>query len=154
METKEKTKKVVINDCYGGFGLSLTAIEMLANLKGHGELHHYLMEGFDTRIYRKVSAEEVDSNVNHFIFTYTLTKDVGDQFEEEEFHNLFDQYSYKREFDRHDVDLVKVVETLGSKAASGKFSQLKIVEIPEDVDYKIKEYDGAEWVAETHRTWG
>ena len=33
-------------------------------------------------------------------------------------------------------------------------STLKIIEIPDDVDWIIEEYDGNEWVAEKHRTWG
>ncbi len=53
---------------------------------------------------------------------------------------------------RADDGLVAVVEELGVDANGGHAS-LKIVEIPEDVDWEIKEYDGNEWVAETHRTW-
>jgi len=30
---------------------------------------------------------------------------------------------------------------------------LAIVEIPDDVEYTIEEYDGNEHVAEAHRTW-
>lgn len=26
-------------------------------------------------------------------------------------------------------------------------------EVPDDVQWQIEEYDGREWVAETHRTW-
>jgi len=48
--------------------------------------------------------------------------------------------------------LVEVVEKLG-KAAYGFAANLKIVEIPEDVDWCIEENDGLEWVAEKHRTW-
>ena len=54
--------------------------------------------------------------------------------------------------DRHDPGLVEVVELLGKKA-DGDCAKLKIVEIPDDVDYEIQEYDGNEWVAEKHRTW-
>ena len=53
---------------------------------------------------------------------------------------------------RDDSDLVAVVEALGSKA-NGKYSELKIVEVPDDVNWYIEEYDGKEWVAEQHRTW-
>jgi hypothetical protein len=48
--------------------------------------------------------------------------------------------------------LVAVVEKLGEKA-DGFCATLKVVEIPEDVDWEIGEYDGNEWVAEKHRTW-
>jgi hypothetical protein len=35
----------------------------------------------------------------------------------------------------------------------GQFSELKIVEVPDDVNWYIEEYDGMEHVAERHRTW-
>lgn len=54
--------------------------------------------------------------------------------------------------DRSDPYLVKVVKELGM-AANGQYANLKIVEVPGDVDWSIEEYDGKEWVAEVHRTW-
>jgi hypothetical protein len=53
---------------------------------------------------------------------------------------------------RDDPVLVSVVRELGSRA-NGNFAELKIVEIPASVNWQIKEYDGREWIAETHRTW-
>ena len=53
---------------------------------------------------------------------------------------------------RDDSALVQVVEELGGKA-NGIYSSLMVVEIPDDVEWQIEEYDGAEWVAEKHRTW-
>ncbi len=53
---------------------------------------------------------------------------------------------------RDDAELIRIVETLG-ETSWGKFSELKVVEIPDDVDWFIAEYDGAEWIAERHRTW-
>ena len=61
-------------------------------------------------------------------------------------------YRYACDLSRDDPDLVQCLETLGY-AASGHYSELKIVEIPGDVDWMICEYDGAEWIAERHRTW-
>jgi len=57
-----------------------------------------------------------------------------------------------REIDRNDLDLVKVVEELGEHA-SGYYAVLKIVDIPDDVQWHIHEYDGLEHVAEDHRIW-
>jgi hypothetical protein len=37
--------------------------------------------------------------------------------------------------------------------ANGRFSELKVVDIPDDVEWQIDEYDDLEWVAEKHRTW-
>lgn len=50
---------------------------------------------------------------------------------------------------RADPDLVRVVEELGTLAGSS----LKVVEIPDNIEWDIHEYDGIEWVAEKHRTW-
>lgn len=60
--------------------------------------------------------------------------------------------SEAEELSRDDEDLVRVIEMLG-KGADGPFARLKIVEIPDDVEWYINEYDGSEWIAEKHRTW-
>ena len=60
---------------------------------------------------------------------------------------------YERDIARDDPVLVELVESMGS-TADGKYARLKVVEIPDDVDWTIQEYDGMEWVAEAHRTWG
>jgi hypothetical protein len=54
------------------------------------------------------------------------------------------------DIDRTDAVLVQLVEEGGF---NGNSSDLKVVEIPEGVDWGIAEYDGREWVAEKHRTW-
>jgi len=53
---------------------------------------------------------------------------------------------------RDDPVLIQIIEDLG-KDANGCSSDLKIVEIPSDVEWEIRDYDGLEWVAEKHRTW-
>jgi len=60
--------------------------------------------------------------------------------------------SYLRVIDRIDKDLIKIVEK-SSEAASGKYAKLAVVQIPDDVDWYIDDYDGLEHVAEKHRTW-
>ena len=57
-----------------------------------------------------------------------------------------------REIPRNDPTLVAVVEKFG-ESANGFAANLKIVEIPEDVNWCVEENDGREWVAEKHRTW-
>ena len=49
--------------------------------------------------------------------------------------------------------LIKVVEELGEEA-NGRFAELRVVNIPDDIEWEIEEYDGVEWVSEKHRTWG
>ena len=53
---------------------------------------------------------------------------------------------------RDDPDLIDVVEHFGQKA-NDSYAELKIVEIPDGVNWYIAEYDGLEHVAERHRTW-
>ena len=48
--------------------------------------------------------------------------------------------------------MVQIVEEMGSKA-DGKSAELKIVNVPDNVNWYIEEYDGKEWVAERHQTW-
>jgi len=53
---------------------------------------------------------------------------------------------------RTDQTLVAMVEK-DSKLYSGRSASLKVVEVPDDVDWYIVNYDGQEHVAEKHRTW-
>ena len=65
----------------------------------------------------------------------------------------WDGYGYAFEGSRDDPSLVAAVEKLGERA-SGIFARLKVIDIPDDVDWEIDEYNGYEQVAEKHRTWG
>ena len=49
-------------------------------------------------------------------------------------------------------DLVAMVEE-GGTDVNGTYSDLKVVNVPENVNWYIEEYDGMEHVAERHRTW-
>lgn len=61
--------------------------------------------------------------------------------------------NYEDGYKRTDPLLVAAVEQLGEEKASGYFSLLKIIEIPEGVDWYIDSYDGIESVHERHRIW-
>lgn len=98
-DLKTGIRHVVINDCYGGFGLSDRAVAEYKKLAG-----------------------------------------------------ITDPEFYDRDIPRDDPYLVKVVKEMGM-AANSRHSNLKIVEIPADVEWLIQEYDGNEWIAEKHRTW-
>jgi hypothetical protein len=93
--------KVVINKCYGGFGLSDEAA---------------------TRLGRPLSSG-------------------------------LSGHNSARDMQRDDPQLVALVEELGTDRVSGKLAELHVVEVPDGVEWRIEEYDGQEWVAETHRTW-
>ena len=61
-------------------------------------------------------------------------------------------FKYADSIPRDCPHLVEVLMTLGT-GADNVFSSLKIVEVPDDVEWFISEYDGKEWVSEVHRTW-
>jgi len=79
------------------------------------------------------------TGADNFVFFYKNT--VAED-------NLFLEY----DIPRNDEDLVEIVERMGENA-NGRFSSLKVIEIPENVNWYIEEYDGREHVAERHRTW-
>jgi hypothetical protein len=112
--------KVVINRCYGGFGLSEQAIDKIYDRKN-------------------IAFEKKDDQ--GFVH-YFKAGHLGD----------FDHYLSEHDIARDDPDLVAVVEELGNLANS-RYSELKVVEVPDDVKWKINEYDGLEHVAEVHRIW-
>jgi hypothetical protein len=62
-------------------------------------------------------------------------------------------YAYRDDDQRTDPRLIEVIERLGSRAASGPLAKLKIIEIPDDVDFIIDDYDGLETIHERHRSW-
>lgn len=48
--------------------------------------------------------------------------------------------------------LIQAVKKLGENA-NGPYAKLEVVDVPDDVDWLINDYDGIEEVAEQHRTW-
>jgi hypothetical protein len=58
----------------------------------------------------------------------------------------------KWDIERTDPILVEMVEE-DSGLYSGNFARLYVVEVPDDVEWYIHDYDGREHVAEKHRTW-
>lgn len=117
--------RLVINAKCGGFGLSETAVRRYLQIKGVPVWveNRSVLGG---ALYWLAPAQGVDT-------------DERERFDD-------------RNLERDDPVLLQVVEELGD-AASGRFAQLKIVEIPDGVKWKIYEREGEEWIAEEHRTW-
>jgi len=135
--------KLVVNKCYGGFGLSPEGAEYYLSLIGKSAYFYEVT--IDSKIglrYQKVNIDKVSS----LLFSIS-TKDFGD-----EPNDLGEGYFYDHYLKRDDPNLIKTVEDLG-KRAGGRCSNLRVVEIPDGVDWTIEEYDGREWIAEKHRTW-
>jgi len=143
--------KLVINRCHGGFGLSLAAIRRLAELKGHSV--YFYKANYDNVDYtakrkdrQKPTYHQTDNDSG--LCVHPILEDLGPICTEDEIYAA----TFFNDFERNDPHVVQVVEELG-EAANGQFAELGIVEVPDDLDYVIEEYDGSEWVAEVHRTW-
>jgi hypothetical protein len=59
---------------------------------------------------------------------------------------------YSFDDDRTNHLLIEVVKKL-KKKANGINADLKIVEIPNDIEWSIFGCSGSEWIGEKHRTW-
>jgi hypothetical protein len=130
--------KVVINRCHGGFGLSEEAIDRYIELAGL-KLYNHRDDHWSTSNYYTVPYDE---------FQKVLQKD-------EKTGNYKSSNALcwsHRDIPRNDSILVQVVKELGEKA-NGRFAELKIVDIPLDIQWTIEDYDGDEWVTEKCRTW-
>lgn len=127
-------KKIVINACYGGFGLSHEAMMRYAEIKG---INLVWKQDRSLKLYYNNLVCEQEQSMNLY-----YKDSVSDD-------NYFDD----RDIPRDDPVLVQIVEELGHDA-DGYYANLKIVEIPDDVEWHIAEYDGgSEHVAENHRKW-
>lgn len=136
--------KVVINNCYGGFGLSDEAMHLYAKLKDITLYPEKTIWGYT---FYTVPAHKRVARIEGAQF-YELSMEERIAYNKQ----CSSESLYDRDIPRNDPVLVQVVETLGKKA-SGRFAALKIVNIPDGVSWEIDGYDGLEHVAETHRTW-
>jgi len=118
--------KIVINKCYGGFGLSDEAFEWLIKNK-KWKVTGYTKEGQ----YENPNATIVKSKRDRFFGKYYLTDE--------------------RKIRTH-PDLIECIKVLGKKV-NNQVSELHIVEIPDGTEWVIEEYDGIEWIAEQHQIW-
>ena len=141
-------RKVVINRCYGGFGLSEKAVLRYFEILGSPVwVEHHRRFSRDVAAYWIVPPEErvERREANEW---YEMSSD-----ERKEYNELWSLQTFNdRDLKRDDPILVQVVEALGGEAGDAH-ADLKVVEIPDDVEWIIQEYDGLEWVAEVHRTW-
>jgi hypothetical protein len=141
--------KIVINTCFGGFGLSAEAECEYARLAGF-ELFRYLRRSLDSSnrpLYEKIEATSNTGGVSYR--TALFKKDHGDIF------SVIPRDSglwHVSDIGRADPILVKVVEDLGVKA-NGRNSNLKIIEVPDDVEWSVSDNKGIELIYEAHRTW-
>jgi len=138
--------KIVINKCFGGFGLSDAAYEKL--IEWGIPVRQYQEQERDekTNLYKSEPLNDGEIIFDHTSGIQTHLTDAVI--------SLGGRYwdSWTGENRAHPL-LIKVVEELGERA-SAKHAELAIVDIPDGVGWEIEEYDGIEHVAEVHRKWG
>lgn len=149
--------KIAINQCFGGFSLSPLAIKMLAERKGKKA---YFFKALQRT---RITLEQASKGF--FFVAYSVPNPYKVAGSQENWWSMTDEERKRSNQrwneislkvspeDRADPDLIYVIEKLGKKASS-KVSNIGVVEIPDGVKYTIEEYDGNEWIAEEHRTWG
>lgn len=133
-------KRVVINKCYGGFGLSHKGVMRYAEIKGI-TLYPWL-----DHVTKEVYGEQAVIGNEELWHHYSTSPVTGEEYEK-------GSYFSGRDIPRDDPALIQLVEEMG-EAADGCHAELKIVDIPKGTEYTIEQYDGIEWIAEKHRTWG
>jgi len=150
--------KIAINTRHGGFGLSNLAFEKLLKRKGIA-----FEKTFDNVVLEDVPIK--NHNREHFLEKVKFVKAQTDevlaaarwQTHYYDAGHLGDENHYLAPWEffsnRADADLIAIIEELGSEQASGELASLKIVQIPNNVEWEIHDYDGREYVAEKHRKW-
>ena len=140
--------KMVINRCYGEFGLSIKALKRYVELKGMTP--YFYEEDFDRKICYKVN--DIDKPFDFIC----ITKNLGDKIKSKDFWNFIknnkDKYIYDKNIPRNDKYLIKAIEEIGLEESSEYCANLKIIEIPDEIKWKIDYYDGMESIKEVHRS--
>lgn len=136
--------KIVLNGCYGSFGLSYEAMVVYWHARCRDLYFYRDISVYDdyskVHKYERISLADIQRSRNTWIgYIYCTTEDQG-----EYIFNFPENVVSDRDIERTDPILISVVETMGSEAASGRFAKLYIEEIPNGTQYKIDEYDGLE----------
>ena len=137
--------EIVLNKCFGGFSLSAKAIKKYLELEGK-ECYFYEQSKYSFR--DKKDEYSITNEKSNAIFLECSTKYLGEKVD-----IIPKEYSfYHRDIERTDTNLIKVVKELGSEA-NGSYANLEIVDIPNNVNWEMHDYDGIETVHEVHRSW-
>lgn len=158
------TRKVVINKCYGGFSLSPDAVARIAELQGRPcyFFHTPIVNGKFSRSFVPLTLEEARKA---FVWSAFDVPNPNEMLKKGDWHTMTEEERKAQNavYSEHEIDnrpserdnahLVQAVEELGEKA-NGGHAELRVVEIPADVEWTVDEYDGLEHIAQVHNTWG
>lgn len=128
--------RVVINRCWGGFGLSNGAIVEYA--RRHG-ITLYAFRRTTGKWDERVPVLDGESTDGWCEFYTAPEPNDGDY--------------YSPDIARDDPVLLALMDEWGTERVSGSLAELKVIEVPDGVRWEISDYDGMEHVAEQHRSW-
>lgn len=142
--------QIVINKCHGGFGISDKAVLRYMELAGRAvypEATESAIMGSTYWLVPEGPERYDDSKMSVLWNTMTIEerRDANAKWSEQVFR--------PRDIERDDPLLIQTIIELGEDAGNWACVPI-VIEIPDDVEWEIEEYDGLEWVAEKHRTWG
>ena len=124
--------KIVLNKCFGGFGLSHEAkmeIFKRKNIEVFPYINNFSYDSDDE--YTRHTGQKLGSMdfIYYFKKDPKIDKVTGIYSEIDRLYGIADDSSFSSDSNRGDKDLVAVVEKLGSEA-SGPYASLKVVDIP------------------------
>lgn len=141
--------ELVLNKCYGGYGLSHAAKMKILEKKGIAVFPYMSKEtdaifGDSLKRISKNGTVSEDRSLSQFIYYFQMDPgkdefDINLMYKDNADYKDFDFYGVER----FDKELVETVKELG-KVANTRFSELKVVEIPDGASFEISEYDGIE----------
>lgn len=134
--------KVIINSGYGKFEVSNKAKERYFQLNQIPVFFYHQCDK-EGKLYCKVTSNNRAPNI---YYTFTDYGDITDRIK----FNYIDWSSIRM---RTDSTFIQVVEELGEQVNSPP-SYLKIIEIPNEIEFEIERVDGREWILEKRRRWG
>ena len=144
----ELIMEIAINRCYGGFSLSQAALERLIELGI--PRRRYITEKIDPKT--NLFLEE-PQNEGEVIFDDKLIPEKEkDEFNAARFKLRGSLWETWVKDSRTHPLVIKVIKELGEKANSS-CARIKIVDVPDGVNYFISDYDGMKTINEEHRSW-
>ena len=139
--------EIVINRCFGGYGLSAECIVDVLKRKGRqGYIYEQTKYKYADGInqYKKIT-KDTKKSMSAVVSDVDCGSVVEDVWKSG---NIIISDS----FERTDKDLIDSIKNLGDKA-NGSCASLSIIEIPDNIEYNITDYDGVETIEEAHRSW-
>lgn len=149
--------KIAINTRDGEFGLSKKAVKRLAELQGRPCF--FFKPVGPTLGYAPITEDEGSLSWEAFdipdlsiLPPFEPWAELSTEQRMAAYEALTRHKIGSRHEKRDDPLLIQVIEELGP-LADGRFAKLKIVDVPDDVEWEIDDYDGRETVKEKHRSW-